>query len=222
MTRPADRGIDRGNLLLNMTANGSLGRDGENLFVVQRGEGRTSRTRTAAATSTACPACTAASSATPTPTSSPRRPPSNCASCASARCGPRPRTPRPSNWPSGWPGSHPMDIEHTFFSSGGPRRSRPPGRSPASYHALRGEPGRTKAISRRGAYHGLTIGALSLTDDPGLTEPYGPPAIETRFVSNTNRVGLPPSSPMTRSSPGTCSPSWKPRSLPRARRPSRC
>lgn len=49
-----------------------------------------------------------------------------------------------------------------------------------------------KAIARRGAYHGLTIGTLSLTDDPGLTEPYGPPAIETRFVSHTNRFGLAP------------------------------
>ncbi|MCX5061963.1 MULTISPECIES: aminotransferase class III-fold pyridoxal phosphate-dependent enzyme [unclassified Streptomyces] len=86
----------------------------------------------------------------------------------------------------------PVDIEHTFFSSGGAEAVETAWKIARRYHALRGEPGRTKAIARRGAYHGLTIGALSFTDDPGLTEPYGPPAIDTRFVSNTNRHGLAP------------------------------
>ncbi|MFJ8596724.1 hypothetical protein [Streptomyces sp. NPDC093598] len=58
------------------------------------------------------------------------------------------------------------------------------------YHTLRGEAGRTKAIARRGAYLGLTLGALSFTEDLGLTEPYGPPAVETHFVANTNRTAL--------------------------------
>ena len=85
----------------------------------------------------------------------------------------------------------PEGIEHTFFSSGGAEAVETAWKIARRYHALRGEPNRTKALARRGAYHGLTIGALSLTDDPGLTEPYGPPAIDTRFVSNTNRCGLP-------------------------------
>ncbi|MCZ4508071.1 aminotransferase class III-fold pyridoxal phosphate-dependent enzyme [Streptomyces sp. ActVer] len=86
----------------------------------------------------------------------------------------------------------PVDIEHTFFSSGGAEAVETAWKIARRYHALNGEPARTKAIARRGAYHGLTIGALSLTDDPGLTDPYGPPAIDTRFVSNTNRFGLAP------------------------------
>ncbi|MEU6919457.1 aminotransferase class III-fold pyridoxal phosphate-dependent enzyme [Streptomyces olindensis] len=86
----------------------------------------------------------------------------------------------------------PVDIEHTFFSSGGAEAVETAWKIARRYHALRGEPGRTKAIARRGAYHGLTIGTLSFNDDPGLTEPYGPPAIDTRFVSNTNRRGLAP------------------------------
>ncbi|MFF1296923.1 MULTISPECIES: aminotransferase class III-fold pyridoxal phosphate-dependent enzyme [unclassified Streptomyces] len=86
----------------------------------------------------------------------------------------------------------PVDIEHTFFSGGGAEAVETAWKIARRYHALRGEPGRTKAIARRGAYHGLTIGTLSLTDDPGLTEPYGPPAIDTRFVANTNRFGLAP------------------------------
>ncbi|WP_210580970.1 aminotransferase class III-fold pyridoxal phosphate-dependent enzyme [Streptomyces sp. GESEQ-4] len=86
----------------------------------------------------------------------------------------------------------PVDIEHTFFSSGGAEAVETAWKIARSYHALRGEPGRVKAIARHGAYHGLTVGTLSFNDDPGLTEPYGPPAIDTRFVSNTNRFGLDP------------------------------
>lgn len=84
----------------------------------------------------------------------------------------------------------PVDIEHTFFCGGGAEAVETAWKIARRHHALNGEPGRTKAIARRGAYHGLTIGALSLTDDPGLTDPYGPPAIDTRFVSNTSRFGL--------------------------------
>ncbi|WSQ14171.1 aminotransferase class III-fold pyridoxal phosphate-dependent enzyme [Streptomyces sp. NBC_01231] len=84
----------------------------------------------------------------------------------------------------------PVDVEHTFFSGGGAEAVETAWKIARRFHALRGEAGRVKAIARRGAYHGLTIGALSLTDDPGLREPYGPGAIETRFVSNTSRSGL--------------------------------
>ena len=36
------------------------------------------------------------------------------------------------------------------------------------YHRLRGEPTRTKFISRRSAYHGTTLGALSINGSPAL------------------------------------------------------
>ncbi|MFJ8467197.1 aminotransferase class III-fold pyridoxal phosphate-dependent enzyme [Streptomyces swartbergensis] len=84
----------------------------------------------------------------------------------------------------------PDGIEHVFFSGGGAEAVETAWKIARRYHTLRGEAGRTKAIARRGAYHGLTLGALSFTDDPGLTEPYGPPAVETHFVANTNRTAL--------------------------------
>lgn len=82
----------------------------------------------------------------------------------------------------------PDGIEHVFFSGGGAEAVETAWKIARRYHTLRGEPGRTKAIARRGAYHGLTLGALSFTDDPALTEPYGPPAVETHFVANTHRT----------------------------------
>ncbi|HKS48198.1 MAG TPA: aminotransferase class III-fold pyridoxal phosphate-dependent enzyme [Amycolatopsis sp.] len=86
-------------------------------------------------------------------------------------------------------GLAPEGIEHTFFTSGGAESVETAWKLARKYHTLRGEPGRTKAIARQGAYHGLTLGAMSFTNDPGLTEPFGPPAVETRFVSNTKPAG---------------------------------
>ena len=84
----------------------------------------------------------------------------------------------------------PDGIEHVFFSGGGAEAVETAWKIARRYHTLRGEPGRIKAIARRGAYHGLTLGALSFTDDPGLTEPYGQPAVETHFVANTSHAAL--------------------------------
>ena len=54
------------------------------------------------------------------------------------------------------------------------------------YHLANGQPQRMKAIARNIAYHGVTLGALALTGVPGYKEPFGPPAIDTTHVSNTN------------------------------------
>ncbi|WP_030674610.1 aminotransferase class III-fold pyridoxal phosphate-dependent enzyme [Streptomyces cellulosae] len=179
-------------LLLHMTPNGSLGPEGEDLLVVQRGEGpyvddADGRRYIDGLSGLYC--CQLGYSYGP-----------EFAEAAERQL-------RELCYSPLWTGSAhpvaielaerlsriaPVDIEHTFFSSGGAEAVEAAWKMARRYHALRGEPGRTKAIARRGAYHGLTIGALSLTDDPGLTEPYGPPAIETRFVSNTNRLGLAP------------------------------
>jgi adenosylmethionine-8-amino-7-oxononanoate aminotransferase len=48
-----------------------------------------------------------------------------------------------------------------------------------------------KAIARNIAYHGVTLGALALTGVPGYKEPFGPPAIDTTHVSNTNQFRNP-------------------------------
>jgi len=179
-------------LLLNMTPNGSLGQDGENLFVVRRGEGpylhdADGRRHIDGLSGLYC--CQLGYSYAP-----------EFAEAADKQL-------RELCFSPLWSSSAhptaielaerlsriaPAGIEHTFFSGGGAEAVETAWKIARRYHALRGEPGRVKAISRRGAYHGLTIGALSLTDDPGLREPYGPGAIETRFVANTNRFGLAP------------------------------
>ncbi|MCL6739421.1 aminotransferase class III-fold pyridoxal phosphate-dependent enzyme [Streptomyces neyagawaensis] len=184
--------IAQRHLLLNMTANGSLGGEGEDLLVVRRGEGPyvddTDGTRYIDGLS-GLYCCQLGYSYGP-----------EFAEAAERQL-------RELSYSPLWTGSAhptaielaerlsriaPVDIEHTFFSSGGAEAVETAWKIARRYHALRGEPGRVKAIARRGAYHGLTVGTLSFTDDPGLTEPYGPPAIDTRFVSNTSRFGLAP------------------------------
>ncbi|GAA4310364.1 aspartate aminotransferase family protein [Streptomyces venetus] len=179
-------------LLLNMTPNGSLGRDGENLFVVHRGEGpyvddADGKRYIDGLSGLYC--CQLGYSYAP-----------EFAEAAGRQLRELCFSPlwSSSAHPTAIELSErlsriaPVDIEHTFFSGGGAEAVETAWKIARRYHALRGEGGRTKAIARRGAYHGLTLGALSLTDDPGLREPYGPGAIETRFVSNTNRFGLAP------------------------------
>jgi len=177
-------------LLLNMTPNGSLGTEGENLFVVQRGEGpyvddADGRRYIDGLSGLYC--CQLGYSyAAEFAEAADRQLRELCFSplwSASAH-------PTAIELAERLSRIAPAGIEHTFFSGGGAEAVETAWKIARKYHALRGEPGRTKAIARSGAYHGLTIGALSLTDDPGLKEPYGPPAIETRFISNTNRFGL--------------------------------
>ena len=177
-------------LLLNMTPNGSVGTDGDNLFVVQRGEGpyvddADGRRYIDGLSGLYC--CQLGYSyAAEFAEAADRQLRELCFSplwSASAH-------PTAIELAERLSRIAPVDIEHTFFSGGGAEAVETAWKIARKYHALRGDPGRTKAIARRGAYHGLTVGTLSFTDDPGLKEPYGPPAIETRFVSHTNRFGL--------------------------------
>jgi adenosylmethionine-8-amino-7-oxononanoate aminotransferase len=80
----------------------------------------------------------------------------------------------------------PEGIEHAFFTSGGSESVEAAWKIVRQYHLANGEPQRTKAIARKTAYHGVTLGALSLTGVERFKEPFGPPAIPTRHVSNTN------------------------------------
>lgn len=81
----------------------------------------------------------------------------------------------------------PGAMDGVFFTSGGAESVESAWKIARQYHVLRGEPERTKAIARRDAYHGLTLGALSFTWDPGLKDIFGPPAVPVRHVSNTGR-----------------------------------
>jgi adenosylmethionine-8-amino-7-oxononanoate aminotransferase len=80
----------------------------------------------------------------------------------------------------------PDGIDRVFFTSGGSESVEAAWKLARMYHIANGEPQRLKAIARNIAYHGVTLGALSFTGVPGYKEPFGPPAIYTRHVANTN------------------------------------
>ena len=83
-------------------------------------------------------------------------------------------------------GLAPEGINRVFFTSGGSEAVEAAWKLARMYHVANGEPQRLKAISRKNAYHGVTIGALSFTGVPAYKEQFGEPAIYTRHVSNTN------------------------------------
>jgi adenosylmethionine-8-amino-7-oxononanoate aminotransferase len=83
-------------------------------------------------------------------------------------------------------GLAPEGINRVFFTSGGSEAVEAAWKIARMYHVANGEPQRLKAIARNNAYHGVTIGALSFTGVPAYKEQFGPPAIYTRHVSNTN------------------------------------
>jgi adenosylmethionine-8-amino-7-oxononanoate aminotransferase len=53
-------------------------------------------------------------------------------------------------------------------------------------------PRRYKAVARHIAYHGTTLGALSINGIPAIRTPFEPLIAEVRHVSNTNRYHRPP------------------------------
>jgi adenosylmethionine-8-amino-7-oxononanoate aminotransferase len=72
-----------------------------------------------------------------------------------------------------------------FFTCGGSEAVEAAWKLIRQYHLANGEGQRTKAIARDIAYHGVTLGALSLTGVDRFKTPFGPPAIDTTHVSNT-------------------------------------
>ncbi|HMJ95750.1 MAG TPA: aminotransferase class III-fold pyridoxal phosphate-dependent enzyme, partial [Thermoleophilaceae bacterium] len=83
-------------------------------------------------------------------------------------------------------GLAPEGIERVFFTNGGSESVEAAWKLVRQYHVANGEPQRTKAIAREVAYHGVTLGALSLTGVRPFKEAFGTPAIPTRHVSTTN------------------------------------
>jgi adenosylmethionine-8-amino-7-oxononanoate aminotransferase len=68
----------------------------------------------------------------------------------------------------------PDGIERVFFTSGGSESVDSAWKLVRQYHRLRGQEGKTKIIARDGAYHGTSLGALSITGVPSLREPFQP------------------------------------------------
>jgi adenosylmethionine-8-amino-7-oxononanoate aminotransferase len=78
-----------------------------------------------------------------------------------------------------------------FFVSGGSEAVESAWKLARQYHAARGER-RWKAVSRRVAYHGTTMGALSINGIAALRTPFEPLVPGTVHVRNTNRYHRPP------------------------------
>ncbi|HEY3771955.1 MAG TPA: aspartate aminotransferase family protein [Solirubrobacteraceae bacterium] len=85
----------------------------------------------------------------------------------------------------------PGGLNRSFFVNSGSEAVESAWKIARQYHAARGEGGRRKAISRRYAYHGTTLGALSFTGITSCRTPFEPLAVPTAFVSNTNRFRHP-------------------------------
>ena len=85
----------------------------------------------------------------------------------------------------------PGDLNRVFLVSGGSDAVESAWKLARQYHAIRGER-RWKVIGRRVAYHGATLGALSITNIPSLTTPFEPLVPDVLHVSNTGRFHRPP------------------------------
>ncbi len=88
-------------------------------------------------------------------------------------------------------GLAPGDLSHVFFTNGGSESVEAAWKLVRQFHVANGEPQRTKVIAREIAYHGVTLGALSLTGVAPMKEPFGPPAIPVRRIATTNAFRAP-------------------------------
>jgi adenosylmethionine-8-amino-7-oxononanoate aminotransferase len=85
----------------------------------------------------------------------------------------------------------PGDLNRVFFCSGGSEAVESAWKLARQYHSARGER-RWKAVSRRIAYHGTTMGALSINGIAALRAPFEPLVPDVVHVWNTNRYHRPP------------------------------
>jgi adenosylmethionine-8-amino-7-oxononanoate aminotransferase len=84
----------------------------------------------------------------------------------------------------------PGDLNRVFFVSGGSEAVESAWKLARQYHGARGEP-RWKAIARRTAYHGTTMGALPINGIAAIKNVFEPLVPETFHVRNTNRYHRP-------------------------------
>lgn len=81
----------------------------------------------------------------------------------------------------------PQDLNRVFFTTGGSEAVESAWKLARQYFAAVGQPHRYKVISRNIAYHGTTMGALSITGIPDIKGPFEPLVPGATKVGNTNR-----------------------------------
>jgi adenosylmethionine-8-amino-7-oxononanoate aminotransferase len=80
----------------------------------------------------------------------------------------------------------PGNLNRVFFTSGGSEAVESAWKLAKAYHRARGEKNRYKLISRKLAYHGVSMGALTATGLTALREPFEPLTPGGIHVPNTN------------------------------------
>ncbi|HZN70687.1 MAG TPA: aspartate aminotransferase family protein, partial [Micromonosporaceae bacterium] len=80
----------------------------------------------------------------------------------------------------------PGDINRVFFTTGGSEAVESAWKLARSYFKRVGKPGKHKAISRAIAYHGTSMGALSITGLPSIKADFEPLVPSAVRVPNTN------------------------------------
>ena len=81
----------------------------------------------------------------------------------------------------------PGDLNRVFFTTGGSEAVESAWKLARQYHRLRGDHDRYKVISRDIAYHGTTMGALTITSVIPYRTPFEPLVPGAIKVPNTNR-----------------------------------
>ena len=83
----------------------------------------------------------------------------------------------------------PGDMDRVFFTSGGSEAVESAWKLARQYFLAKGEPDRMKVIGRKTAYHGTTLGALSITSIPPIRAPFEPMLNQlVTHVSTTNQL----------------------------------
>src|SRR6476620_5402737 len=85
----------------------------------------------------------------------------------------------------------PGDLNRLFFVSGGSEAVESVWKLARQYYTARGDGRRWKAISRHVAYHGTTMGALSINGIPAIRNPFERLVHAVLHVRNTNRYHPP-------------------------------
>ncbi|MCO5316281.1 MAG: aspartate aminotransferase family protein [Solirubrobacterales bacterium] len=85
----------------------------------------------------------------------------------------------------------PGDLNRVFFTDGGSEAVDTAIKLARNYHRLRGNGQKMKHISREIAYHGTTLGALSVTGIPGMRAQFEPLVPGGNHVPNTDSYRWP-------------------------------
>jgi adenosylmethionine-8-amino-7-oxononanoate aminotransferase len=83
----------------------------------------------------------------------------------------------------------PGDLNRVFFTTGGSEAVESAWKLARQYFRAVGQPQRSKVVSRAVAYHGTSLGALSITGIPALRGPFEPLVPGARKAANTDRYG---------------------------------